>query len=118
MNKKTFTSWRVSKDFMAQLKDMQLDCETYEETARRILDMRPAPHSVDGRVVPIRKSKYPLRDLKVGESVLLPWRCMSPGIIDNNQEHLRLAVYYEEKKRLKSFQTQKTDAGLLVKRML
>lgn len=64
-----------------------------------------------------RAAKYPLRNLKVGQSILIPWNEDENGEVLKDQRTIHAAVRQEQRKFNKLFERRKTIAGLKVRRV-
>jgi hypothetical protein len=63
-----------------------------------------------------RPRKYPINDLAVGQSIILPW-CVDNRGVRTDQKSMHVAIHQEERKFQKKFRTQGSPAGLVVTRI-
>lgn len=64
-----------------------------------------------------RAAKYPLRNLRVGQSVLIPWNEDDEGNPLKDQRTIDAAVRQEARRFNRQFERKKTFAGLRVRRV-
>lgn len=64
-----------------------------------------------------RAAKYPIRNLKVGQSVLIPWNEDDAGNVLKDQRTIDAAIRQEQRRFQKQFERRRTLAGLKVRRI-
>lgn len=65
-----------------------------------------------------KQSKYPIQDLQVGDSIVLPWQSDDRGKPDfKKNESMNRAVLQEQRRKGKKFNREPIGAGLKVTRL-
>lgn len=64
-----------------------------------------------------RARRYPIRDLRVGDSVLIPWVEDGAGEVAKDQDRIHAALRQEQRRRGVTFERRAEPAGLRVKRV-
>lgn len=117
---KKFRKVSLSEELLEAILITKLKAEdSWDATIRRAYKVHPNDltikrHLASIRPVEPRVRKYPLRQLEVGQSVILPWR---PGEMGDNQKPLLAAVYYEMKYTGRKLHWQAVVDGLQVTRL-